>query len=132
MAPTGWSKGPWSESAKPERWKTRQAMTPAADGAAGVAAAAAGPGTAAAKRARAEALLSESVPNLHPEAGGNIPGHGRGGAGWGHGFPAVACLGPAPGRLSHHTNPDVLPGREPGGRDVFHPRAAREAVRPGA
>ena len=48
------------------------------------------------------------------------------------GFPATAGFGAASGRLPDHADPDVLPGREPGGSDVFDHRAARKAVRPGA
>src|SRR5271157_200431 len=135
MAPTGWLKAPWSESGKPERWTTRQAMTPAppeADGAAVAAVADLRRVAATSKRARAEALVGESLPHLHPQAGGNLADDGWSGAGRGHGLPATAGLGAAPGGLPHHSSPDVLPGFEPGGSDVFDHRAAREAVRPGA
>ena len=89
-------------------------------------------GDGGSRRARAEALAGESLPNLHPEAGGDVADDGRRGARRCHGVPATAGLGAAPGRLPDHADPDVLPGREPGGSDVFDHRAAREAVRPGA
>jgi multidrug efflux system membrane fusion protein len=90
------------------------------------------PRKAAPRRARVEAQGSESIAHLHPAARRHIAADGRGGAGWDHSVPSTAGLGAAPGRLPNHTNPDVLPGRQPGGGDVFHHRAAREAVRPGA
>src|ERR1039458_4761718 len=103
----------------------------AAGGAAG-GAGAAGRATATSRRARAETLAGESLPNLHPQAGGDIADDGWSGAGRGDGLPATAGLGAAPGGLPDHSSPDVLPGFEPGGSDVFDHRAARETVRPSA
>src|ERR1039458_4719460 len=136
MAPTGWLKAPWSGYGKPERWTTRQATTPAAEAAvADVAAAAAGVAgraTATSRRAKVEALAGESLTHLHPQAGGNIADDGGSGARRGDGLPATAGLGATAGGLPDHSSPDVLPGFEPGGGDVFDHGAARETVRPGA
>src|SRR5580693_3694580 len=79
---------------------------------------------AAVKRARAEAVVSESVANLHPKACSDHADDGWRGARRRYRFSPTAGLGASPGRLPDHANPDVLPGRQPRGSDVFHHCAA--------
>src|ERR1700722_11837321 len=118
MARTGWWKGPWSGCGNPASWIIRRDTTAVA---AGKRAAAAGKRAPATRRKAAmtpkravEALASEPVPHLHPQAGGNIADDGRRGTDRRHGFPATAGVRAASGGLPHHTDPDLLSGREPG------------------
>ena len=87
--------------------------------------------TAIQERQTGRRAPSESVPDLHPEAGSHLTDDGGRGARGFRCVPATAGLGAAAGRLPDHANPDVLPRREPGGGDVVDHRAARETVRAG-
>ena len=130
--------GPSAET--PENWRTRPTTTRAAatgrrikkgDGSSRRAAATS-EGGGNFKKGQGGGARSESLPDLHPAAGGDVADDGRRGAGRCRCFPATAGLGAAAGRLPDHAGPDVLPRREPGGGDVFDHRAARKAVRAGA
>src|SRR5579862_2063599 len=87
---------------------------------------------AAGKKANREALRSEPIPDLHPEAGGHLTDDGGRGSGRVRSVPATSGVGAAAGRLPDHADPDVLSGRQPGGGDVLDHRAARKTVRAGA
>ena len=67
-----------------------------------------------------EAPLNEPVLNLHSQAGGNVTDDAGSGSDRDRCFSAIAGLGVASGRLPDHASPDVLPGSEPGGSDVFY------------
>src|SRR5262249_37636055 len=90
------------------------------------------PPTVRRRNAAAETAHREHLQNVRPETGRDVAPHGRRCPGRVRRLPATAGLGAATGRLSDHADPDVLPRREPRGRDVFDHGAARETVWPGA
>src|ERR1700692_3897869 len=75
---------------------------------------------------------SESLPHFYSAPGGDIAHDGRDSAGRHGRLFSVAGLGFAAGRLSYHSDPDFLSGRQSGSDDFGGYSAAGEAVRAGA
>src|SRR5580700_3011669 len=77
-----------------------------------------------------EERLDESVPAVHFAASSDHPLDGRRAAGWLRSLPPASCVSAPPGRLSDHSDPDLLSRCQPRRHGFFCHRSARAPVWP--